>query len=151
MQPLSVFVVENPATGERSVADRLGECAWVRVAGRADNEGAAIASLVLSSVDCRLVIVQTQLRSGSGWGLLRDRHARRQGRCFVLLDDPLDEQTRRRASSFGVANVFHKDSDWERLLELCRGLADPMSMSLDNEPASLLAPHGAADSDAFVG
>jgi len=107
----------------RLLAERLrellGQIAGVEVVGTVRDERAAVA--MTREGDIHVLILDLQLKNGTGFGVLRSLGEERPA-VIVFTNYALPEY-RRRAEQLGVDYFLNKSLDFERLPEVIRTLA----------------------------
>ena len=97
----------------------LGQISGVEVVGTVGDERAAVA--MTRSGDVHVLILDLQLKQGTGFGVLRTLGEHRPA-TIVFTNYALPEY-RRWAEQFGVEYFLNKSLDFERLPEVIRSLA----------------------------
>jgi DNA-binding NarL/FixJ family response regulator len=114
-----VLLVEDSELLAERMREVLGQIAGVEVVGTVGDEREAVA--MTRSADVHVLILDLQLKQGTGFGVLRalgeDRPA-----TIVFTNYALPEY-RRWAEQFGVEYFLNKSLDFERLPEVIRSLA----------------------------
>jgi DNA-binding NarL/FixJ family response regulator len=111
---LDVLLVEDsPRIAER-LRELLMQDAGVHVVATVEDEPAAIRALREMKID--LLILDLQLKVGTGFGVLESVGARRP-RTIVMTNYALP-QYRERARRLGVEHFLNKEKDFERLPEI---------------------------------
>lgn len=116
--PLRIFLVEDSALLREVLGDLIGELAGVRLHGEAAGEEAALAQLAAQPAD--LVIVDLELRQGSGFGVLRELQAdpARYGRPRALVFSTYAHPAvRQRCLALGAAAFFDKAEGVDALVD----------------------------------
>ncbi len=119
--PLKVVLIEDSVLLRQSMSTVLDELAGVQVVGGAEDEYSAIELLQRQQPD--LAILDLQLRTGSGLGVLRaisqapDRFGRPRAVVFSNHDRPL---VRERCFALGVERFFDKATQMDDLLAYVR-------------------------------
>lgn len=111
---LGVLLVEDsPRIAER-LRELLVQDAGVRVLATVDDESSAIRALGELPVD--LLILDLQLREGTGFGVLEAVGERRP--TTIVMTNYALPQYRERARALGVDHFLNKANDFERLPEI---------------------------------
>ena len=123
MSGLRVALVEDSVRIRERLAETLAEIPNVDVAFVADTEGEAIRLLAAEPWD--VVILDLQLRSGTGLGVLKAMHDWRTGipRTAIVFTNYGFPQYRDRALALGAQHFFDKARDLEALRGVLHGLA----------------------------
>lgn len=116
-----VLLVEDSAIYAERMREALVELSCIELVNVVDSEQAAIASIYRWAVD--VIILDLQLREGSGFGVLRALAAMpRRPRVIVLTNHDLEEyQTA--AVALGASHFLDKARDADRLPQILRELA----------------------------
>jgi len=123
MAVLRVALVEDSQRIRAHLAEMLHEIPNVTIAFVADTEGEAIRMLAAEAWD--VVILDLQLRSGTGLGVLKAMHDWRQDapRTAIVFTNYGFPQYRDRALALGAQHFFDKAKDLEALKGLLFQLA----------------------------
>ena len=119
--PLKVVLIEDSPALRQTLAAMLGELAGVEVVGGAADESAAIELLQRQQPD--LAIVDLELRTGSGLGVLRavsmapDRFGHLRA---VVFSNHGQAAVRERCRTLGVDSFFDKATQTEALIAYVR-------------------------------
>jgi DNA-binding NarL/FixJ family response regulator len=116
---LRVLLVEDSELLAERLRELLGQIAGVEVVGTVRDERAAVA--MTREGDIHVLILDLQLKNGTGFGVLRSLGAERPA-VIVFTNYALPEY-RRRAEQLGVDYFLNKSLDFERLPEVIRTLA----------------------------
>jgi DNA-binding NarL/FixJ family response regulator len=119
---LTCFVVEDSPLIRQNLIATLEEMLDVRVVGIAEDEATAVRWLH-GDTDCRLMIVDIFLKSGTGLEVLRQARALRKKARLVVLTNYATPEMRRRCLQLGADRVFDKSAELEELLAYCEELA----------------------------
>ncbi len=119
---LKVLLVED----SRVLADRLMELidqtAAVDLVGHVDNERDAIALLHRKHVD--VVILDLQLRQGTGFGVLKSLATDTKKPCVIVLTNYDLPEYRREATHLGADHFLDKSREYHRVPEILEALAE---------------------------
>lgn len=124
--PLKIVLIEDSLIVRQTIGSLLGELAGVEVVGGAADELAALELLRIKQPD--LAIVDLELRTGSGIGVLRalaqnpDRFGCPRAVVFSNHDQPV---LRERCFALGVERFFDKSLGISELLAYVRLAASP--------------------------
>jgi DNA-binding NarL/FixJ family response regulator len=116
---LRVLLVEDSELLAERLREVLSQIAGVEVVGTVGDEGAAVA--MTRTGDIHVLILDLQLKHGTGFGVLRTLGEKRPA-TIVFTNYALPEY-RRWAEQFGVEYFLNKSLDFERLPEVIRALA----------------------------
>ena len=120
--PLRIFLVEDSPVLRDRLIESLTEPGVIEVSGHADTEKAALAALASSPWD--VLILDLQLRQGSGLGVLKAIAPQRTTRSTVIiLTNYAIAQYRTRAMQLGADYFFDKARDYGRLRDVLNDLA----------------------------
>jgi DNA-binding NarL/FixJ family response regulator len=115
---LAVLLVEDsPRIAER-LRELLTQDGGVCVLATVDDETAAIQALRDMHVD--VLILDLQLRTGTGFGVLESVGAKRP--TTIVMTNYALPQYRERARQLGVEHFLNKEKDFERLPEIVAGI-----------------------------
>ena len=116
---LRVLLVEDSELLAERLREVLGQIANVELVGTAADERTAVTKTLEG--DVHLLILDLQLKHGTGFGVLRSLGEHRPP-TIVFTNYALPEY-RRWAEQFGVDYFLNKSLDFERLPELIRNIA----------------------------
>ena len=116
---MRILLVEDSELLAERLRELLGQIAGVEVVGTVRDERAAVA--MTRESDIHVLILDLQLKNGTGFGVLRSLGAERPA-VIVFTNYALPEY-RRRAEQLGVEYFLNKSLDFERLPEVIRTLA----------------------------
>ncbi len=116
---LRILLVEDSELLAERLREVLGQIAGVEVVGTVVDEGTAVA--MARERDVHVLILDLQLKQGTGFGVMRSLGADRPA-VIVFTNYALPEY-RRRAEQLGVEYFLNKSLDFERLPEVIRTLA----------------------------
>jgi two-component system, OmpR family, response regulator len=115
---LRILLVEDSELLAERMRELLGQITDVEVVGTVVDEGSAVA--MTRDRDVQVLILDLQLKHGTGFGVLRTLGAQRPA-TIVFTNYALPEY-RRWAEKFGVEYFLNKSLDFERLPEVIRTL-----------------------------
>lgn len=118
---LRILLVEDSELLAERLREVLGQISGVEVVGTVVDEGSAVAMTKEGNI--HVLILDLQLKHGTGFGVLRSLGANRPA-IIVFTNYALPEY-RRRAEQLGVEYFLNKSLDFERLPEVIRTLAQP--------------------------
>jgi DNA-binding NarL/FixJ family response regulator len=119
-----VFVVDDALVVRNLVIECLEEIAGLEVAGFAGSEETALSWL--SSHPCEVLILDLELRQGSGLGLLKTLASLESSSKLVKIvySNHTDENSRRVAKQLGASYFLDKMLDTDKLRQLLQDIAD---------------------------
>lgn len=123
VNPLKIFLIEDSAVIRASLIATLEELAPVQVVETAEDEARAIDWVQDASHHFDLAIVDIQLRSGTGLGVIRAIAQLPQPRKAVVLTNYATASMRLKCLNLGADRVFDKSNEIEALLNYCNALA----------------------------
>ena len=115
---LRILLVEDSELLAERMRELLGQIADVEVVGTVVDEGSAVA--MTRDREVHVLILDLQLKQGTGFGVLRTLGAHRPA-TIVFTNYALPEY-RRWAEQFGVEYFLNKSLDFERLPDVIRTL-----------------------------
>jgi two-component system, OmpR family, response regulator len=116
---LRILLVEDSELLAERLREVIGQIAGVEVVGTVVDEGTAVS--MARQGDIHVLILDLQLKQGTGFGVMRSLGADRPA-IIVFTNYALPEY-RRRAEQLGVEYFLNKSLDFERLPEVIRTLA----------------------------
>lgn len=123
---LRVLLVEDSPLLVQRISELVHAVPRVQLAGVAGSETEALARLESGDIDA--VILDLQLHTGSGFGILRALHRRSNGPYVVVFTNFAIGAYRDTAMALGASHFLDKSRDYDRLTavlgEMTRGL-DP--------------------------
>ena len=117
---LRILLVEDSELLAERLREVLGQIGGVEVVGTVVDERAAVD--MARARDIHVLILDLQLKQGTGFGVLRSLGPNRPA-IIVFTNYALPEY-RRRAEQLGVEYFLNKSLDFERLPEVIRTLAE---------------------------
>jgi len=120
-QDLQVLLVEDSAVICNLIANIVNNVAGVSVAESVGSEADAIEAVNHGNVD--VVILDLQLRKGTGFGVLRAMRKMAQQPAVVVLTNFALSTYRDSALALGARHFLDKSRDYERLPVILRELA----------------------------
>ena len=115
---LRVLLVEDSQVLADRLRESLDQLEGVEVVGAVDEESAAVEFAAGQGVD--VIILDLQLRQGTGFGVVR-RLGTRRPTVIVFTNYSLPEY-QRRAQDLGIEYFLNKSRDYERLPNLIQDL-----------------------------
>jgi DNA-binding NarL/FixJ family response regulator len=117
---LRVLLVEDSRVLTERVSETLAALDGVELVATASDEAAAVASAREQDVD--VMILDLQLRSGTGFGVLQQLGRKRP--VVIVFTNYMLPQYQRRAADLGVEHFLSKSRDYERLPMLLQELEE---------------------------
>lgn len=128
--PLRVFVVEDSPLVRERLVESLTVPGAIEVIGQAEGEAEAIAALRATSWDA--LILDLELRQGSGFGVLKAIVPRRpQGAKVIVLTNHAVMPVREASLSLGADFVFDKMHDARQVREVLAAMASRQRPRVD--------------------
>ncbi len=118
-----VLVVEDSALVSDRIAEIVGSVPGVEVSGRVDSEADALSALDRGGID--IVILDLQLRSGTGFGVLRRLRHSSDRPVVVVFTNFAVPTYRERARHLGAEFFLDKLLDLDKLPKVLAELAPP--------------------------
>jgi len=120
--PLRVLLVEDSPLIRERLAESLVDPGRIEIVGDADSEAAAIALVQSSQWDA--LVLDLQLKSGTGLGVLRAlKTIRRPNTSVIVLTNYAFPQYRAKSLSMGADFFFDKAREYHRVREVLDSLA----------------------------
>ncbi len=123
MDSLKIFLVEDSAIIRATLIATLEELAPVRVVETAEDESHAVDWVQDASHQFDLAIVDIQLRSGTGLGVIHAIAQLKKHHKVVVLTNYATASMRLKCLNLGADHVFDKSNEIEALLNYCNALA----------------------------
>jgi two-component system, OmpR family, response regulator len=121
--PIRVLLVEDSQLIRERLAESLVEPGRIEIVGQAETEEAAVALLSATSWD--VLVLDLQLKQGTGLGVLRALTGRRtEGATVIVLTNYAFPQYRAKSLALGANYFFDKAREYERVRGVLDGLAD---------------------------
>jgi DNA-binding NarL/FixJ family response regulator len=120
--PLKILLVEDSSVLVERLCELFGQMPGVDVVATVDSEQDAIASMQRQPVN--VVVVDLQLRQGTGFGVLRHAAASSPRPATIVLTNYDLPEYRRQAMALGAQHFLDKARDYDRLVELLGELRD---------------------------
>jgi DNA-binding NarL/FixJ family response regulator len=118
---LRVLLVEDSAVICRLIEGIVNSVPGVIVAGSVDSESGAIEAVMRGDVD--VLILDLQLRSGTGFGVLRAMRGTARQPVVVVLTNFALNTYRDSALALGARHFLDKSRDYDRLPEILTEIA----------------------------
>ncbi|WP_198968671.1 response regulator [Xylophilus sp. ASV27] len=119
---LKIYLIEDDEEARDAMAALLRQSLPVEIVGFGDNERSVTHWLSSHDRGWDLAIVDLQLRQGSGFAALQWCATRLPQQKVVVLSNLVSEEVRARCLSLGADAVFDKASEFDALVDYCRGL-----------------------------
>jgi two-component system OmpR family response regulator len=123
-QPLRVLLVEDSELLVQRITELVGDLPNIELVGTAASEGEALARLDVDDVDA--VILDLQLHSGSGFGILRALHRRESRPSVIVFTNFAIGAYRDTALALGAQHFLDKSREYDRLPAVLQELSDKM-------------------------
>jgi two-component system OmpR family response regulator len=117
---LRVLLVEDSLMLAERLREALSAVDGVEVIATVDNQGDAVDWVRASAVD--VIVLDLQLRQGSGFGVLRGLGEHRP--VIIVLTNYALPEYRQFAKRLGADHFLNKSSDYERLADVIGSLRD---------------------------
>lgn len=126
VHPLRVLLVEDSPLIRERLAESLATPDQIEIAGQADTEQAAIALMSAAAWD--VMVLDLQLKQGTGLGVLRALASRRPpNTTIIVLTNYAFPQYRAKSLALGADHFFDKAREYHRVREVLESLASPRS------------------------
>lgn len=119
-RPLRVLLVEDSLLIRKHIVALLEDVEGVAVCGEVDTEADALTALRIGRFDA--VIVDLQLREGSGFGVLQHLKIHHPELLAIVLTNSNTAAMRSRSLALGAHHFLDKSSEFERVAELLEQL-----------------------------
>lgn len=119
---LQVLVIEDSPLIRERLLDLIGSCPGIEVTAQAETEREALDALAAGHFDA--VVVDLQLREGSGFGVLqalRQRHARP---LTLVLTNTSTRPVRERCLALGAHHFFDKSNEFDQVATALEAMRD---------------------------
>jgi len=124
--PLRVLLVEDSPLIRERLAESIADPGLIEIVGQADSEQAAIGMLAAAPWDA--MVLDLQLRHGTGLGVLRALISRRPANVKVIvLTNYAFPQYRAKSMALGADYFFDKAREYHRVREVLDDLASDRS------------------------
>lgn len=120
-RPLRVLLVEDSSLLVERISELVGDLPDVVLAATAASEADALTALDAQDIDA--VILDLQLHSGSGFGILRALHRRTAGPSVIVFTNFAIGAYRDTALALGARYFLDKSRDYDRLPGLLHELS----------------------------
>ncbi|WP_083932424.1 response regulator [Caldimonas manganoxidans] len=122
----TVLVIEDSALIRERLVELVHSCEGFRVTAQADTEAAALSALREQAFD--VVVVDLQLREGSGFGVLSALQHLQPRPLTMVLTNTASRAVRLRCLALGAEHFFDKSYEFDRValaLDALRAQAPP--------------------------
>lgn len=119
---LRVLLVEDSPLLVQRISELVAELPGIRLAGTAASEAEALQQLESGGIDA--VILDLQLHTGSGFGILRALHRRTPSPRVVVFTNFAINAYRDTALALGATHFLDKSRDYDRLPTVLQELSD---------------------------
>jgi DNA-binding NarL/FixJ family response regulator len=120
---MRIFIVEDSEPVKRRLRTTISEIAGIEVVGDADTEWEAIQGILATRPDA--VIVDIQLREGSGMNVLQDIKRRDGAVKVIVLTNYVYPQYRERCLRAGADHFLDKSGDFTVVEKVLASLYEP--------------------------
>jgi two-component system OmpR family response regulator len=121
-RPLRVLLVEDSPLLIQRISELIEDLSTVELVGTASSETEAVARLEVGGVDA--VILDLQLNTGSGFGVLRALKERTAGPAVIVFTNFAIGAYRETALALGARHFLDKSRDYARLPAVLQELSD---------------------------
>lgn len=119
-RPLRVLLVEDSLLIRKHLVSLLEDSEGIVVCGEVDTEADALTALRVGRFDA--VVVDLQLREGSGFGVLQHLKLNHPDLLAIVLTNSNTAAMRARSLALGAHHFLDKSSEFERVADLLEGL-----------------------------
>ena len=119
---LRVLLVEDSPLLVQRIMELVAELPGIQIAGTAASEADALRRLETDDIDA--VILDLQLHTGSGFGILRALHRRSTSPSVVVFTNFAITAYRDTALALGATHFLDKSRDYDRLPRVLQELSD---------------------------
>lgn len=116
-----VFIVEDAPSIRERLIELMDEIDGATVVGIADTPSDAVAGILRTRPDC--VVLDYQLRGGTGVDVLRAALAKLPGTVFIVLTNHSTPQYRRVCLEAGATWFFDKSTEFSKIKDVIARLA----------------------------
>jgi DNA-binding NarL/FixJ family response regulator len=117
-----VYYIEDCVEVRARISRELALLDGIELVGCAERAAEAIASIRRSCPD--VVVLDLQLREGTGIDILRELRADDQPPVMIVLTNQSDSTSRERSLKAGARYYFDKSTEFEEFLTVLKGLGD---------------------------
>jgi two-component system, OmpR family, response regulator len=120
VHPVKMLLVEDSSVLSRHLAETISELPEIELLNVLDSEATAIAELRKRRVD--VLVVDLQLKEGSGFGILRAVSAMQRKPFVIVLTNHVSTAHEQEAMALGAQYFLDKARDFQRLPDILREL-----------------------------
>jgi two-component system, OmpR family, response regulator len=120
--PLRVLLVEDSALLVQRISELVNALPYVRLEGNVNTEAAALERLEAGDIDA--IILDLQLHTGSGFGVLKALRKRLAGPSVIVFTNFAIAAYRDSAFALGAAHFLDKSRDYDQLPSVLRELSE---------------------------
>lgn len=114
-----VFLVEDEPQLRMMIETAINEVCDAKVIGTAATETAAVSWLNDHQGGWRLAVLDLQLESGTGFGVLDQLRPKSAASQVIVLTNSATEENRARCLALGALAVYDKTTEFDRFLDHC--------------------------------
>jgi two-component system OmpR family response regulator len=122
LQALKVLLVEDSSVLAERMAETIRQIPEIELIGTQDSEEGAVLEIRRRRVD--VVLLDLQLKQGSGFGVLRAIGSMQRKPCVVVLTNHDSAEHERSAVELGAQYFLDKARDFARLPEILRRIVN---------------------------
>ena len=116
----TIYVVDDSPALRARIIEMLSVVCRPRIVGEAETAGDAIAGIRATRPDA--VVLDLNLRQGSGLEVLRAFHRERDAPLFIVLTNDPSERRRRDCLAAGAGHFLDKSNEFLRINDIVRSL-----------------------------
>lgn len=120
--PLRVLVIEDSPLIRERLLDLIASCDGIEVVAEAETEAQALAALERDRFDA--VVVDLQLREGSGFGVLQALRQRAERPLTLVLTNTSTRPIRQRCLALGAHHFFDKSNEFDQVATALEAMRD---------------------------
>lgn len=120
--PLRVLVIEDSPLIRERLLDLIASCDGIEVVAEAETEAQALATLERDRFDA--VVVDLQLREGSGFGVLQALRQRAERPLTLVLTNTSTRPIRQRCLALGAHHFFDKSNEFDQVATALEAMRD---------------------------
>lgn len=119
--PVRVLLVEDSAIIRERLVESIVEPGRIEIVGQADCEGDALRAL--RDTPCDAVVLDLQLKQGSGLGVLKSARARPGEQVYIVFTNYDFPHYREKSAQLGASFFFDKAREHARVREVLEDMA----------------------------
>lgn len=132
--PIRVLLVEDSPIIRERLAESINEPGRIEIVAQADSEGGALQAL--REMSCDAVVLDLQLKHGSGLGVLKSQRGQH-GECVYIVFTNYDfPHYRTKSAQLGASYFFDKAREHARVREVLDDMARAREAQDDRRAAS---------------